>query len=142
VRRLFQDAPEYIGVDIRLGPDVDIVADAATICGLGEFDVVVSCEVLEHTEEPEGIIAAAYRSLRSGGLLILTAAGPGRAPHGVMGNEVGDEHYANIEPDQLDLWLYDWEQVTITEDRGAGDVYAVAYRQPEQPIAERESSDV
>ena len=128
VRRLFQNAPEYIGVDIRPGPDVDVVADAAAIDGLGEFDIVVSCEVLEHTEEPECIIDAAYRSLKPGGLLILTAAGPDREPHGCMGNAVGDEYYANIEADQLDLWLHDWERVVITEDRDAGDVYAVAHR--------------
>lgn len=128
IRALFQDAAEYIGIDIRHGPDVDVVADAATICGLGEFDVVVSCEVLEHTEDPEGIIAAAYRSLKPGGIFIVTAAGPDRAPHGVMGGGVGGEHYENIEPGQLSLWLHDWERVTVTEDRGAGDVYAMAYR--------------
>jgi SAM-dependent methyltransferase len=136
VRPLFADAAEYIGVDKRDGPGVDIVADGAQVDGLGAFDVVVCCEVLEHTPDPQAILDAAYHSLKPGGLLILTAAGPGRPPHGVMGGAVGDEFYANIEPDALDLLLWEWERVTITEDRRAHDVYATA-RKPE--VAECES---
>ncbi len=137
VRPLFRDASEYIGVDIRSGPDVDVVADAAAVCGLGEFDVVVSCEVLEHAEDPGGIIAAAYRSLKPGGIFIVTAAGPDRAPHSVMGGEVRGEHYGNIDAAQLGLWLHGWERVKITQNRGAGDVYAVAYRPLEKRVVER-----
>jgi len=128
VRPLFAAASEYIGVDIRPGPDVDIVADAASIDGLGEFGAVICCEVLEHAPDPEGIIAAAYRSLKPGGIFLLTAAGPDRTPHGVMGGALGDEFHANIDPDQLDLWLHGWERVTIIEDHRVCDVYAVAYR--------------
>jgi len=125
VRPLFPGAAEYVGVDLRAGPGVDVVADAATVDGLEDFDVLVCCEVLEHTPDPAALITAAWRSLKPGGALILTAAGPGRAPHGVNGGPVGREHYANISPDQLGAWLSDWDAL-IKQDERAGDVYAVA----------------
>jgi SAM-dependent methyltransferase len=126
VRPLFAGCAEYVGVDTRPGPDVDIVADAATIDGLGEFDIVVCCEVLEHAPDPEAIIVSAKRSLKPDGLLILTAAGPGRPPHGVMGMAVGNEYYANVEPDALSKWLRDFETFWITGDDTAHDIYVVA----------------
>ena len=81
VRPLFGGAA-YTGIDRLPGRDVDVVAEARDYDGEGQYDVVVSSEALEHTDWPEEIIACAERALKPGGLLILTAAGPKRAPHG------------------------------------------------------------
>jgi 2-polyprenyl-3-methyl-5-hydroxy-6-metoxy-1,4-benzoquinol methylase len=52
---------EYHCVDIR-----DSLAIAA------QFDVVTMCEILEHLDEPEAIVAAAMKLLKTGGRFILT----------------------------------------------------------------------
>jgi len=36
------------------------------------FDVVVSCEVIEHLEEPEKMLSEAMRVLKKGGMIVLT----------------------------------------------------------------------
>jgi 2-polyprenyl-3-methyl-5-hydroxy-6-metoxy-1,4-benzoquinol methylase len=38
----------------------------------GEFDVVTMCEILEHLEEPEAVVAEALGLVRTGGRFILT----------------------------------------------------------------------
>lgn len=132
VRELFPYAT-WISIDIEPGPDVDLVADAATAdCGYGMFDVVVSTEVFEHTPKAREIISNAYRHLRPNGWFVATMAGPGRAPHGAAGGDPRYEHYANIEPDALNDWLLDagfrWFYVDVDRD----DVRCIAQR--EKPI--------
>ena len=58
-----------------------------------------------------------------------TAAGPGRAPHGCDGGAVGDEHYANIDPDELvdALDSAGFASSIVETNAAAGDVYAVAW---------------
>lgn len=75
----------FVGVDIRPQPRfVDEVLDA---CGLLErfgpesWDVVVSAEMLEHAEDWEGAVANMRDVLKPGGLLVLTARGPGFPLH-------------------------------------------------------------
>lgn len=130
VRPLFRGAARYHGVDVRPGPCVDEVADAATYDGAGAYDVVVTTEMLEHAPDPAACIRAAWRSLRPGGVLILTAAGPGRAPHSCDGWPAPPpgEHYANITRAALADWLAGWRDVAITVNAAAGDVYATAVR--------------
>jgi 2-polyprenyl-3-methyl-5-hydroxy-6-metoxy-1,4-benzoquinol methylase len=44
-----------------------------TLDGIGgPFDVITLCEVLEHLDEPERVVAAAMTCLRPGGLFIIT----------------------------------------------------------------------
>ncbi len=66
---------EYIGIDIRSGPGVDVVCDAAEIdrrFGPDAFDVVISTELLEHAREWKKIVHNFKYVLRTGGLLIVT----------------------------------------------------------------------
>lgn len=94
---------EYVGIDIQDGPNVDVVASGNEYCHPGYFDVVVSCEVFEHTPLWIDIIRNAYANLKEGGIFIATMAGEGRPPHsGVHGNAPFEwEHYANIGEWQL-----------------------------------------
>lgn len=128
IRPLWPGA-HYHGIDARPGPCVDEVADGERYDGRESYDVVVTCETMEHARNPRAIIAAAWRSLRPGGRLILTAAGPGRAPHGCDGGWLPPtEAYANISPADLAAWLDGWEAVQVIENGIDRDVYAVATR--------------
>jgi SAM-dependent methyltransferase len=94
---------EYVGIDPQDGPNVDVVASGHEYCHPGYFDVVVSCEVFEHTPLWQAIISNAWANLKEGGLFVATMAGEGRPPHsGVHGNAPFEwEHYANIGEWQL-----------------------------------------
>jgi SAM-dependent methyltransferase len=108
-RHLFRRAAAYVSVDMRDGPGVDIVADAADLHLKDRFHVVVSTELLEHTPRGEAIVAAAHRHLTPGGTFLATMAGPGRAPHGASGEikPPRGEYYRNVEPEALHGWLRD-----------------------------------
>jgi SAM-dependent methyltransferase len=132
VRDLFPGA-EYVGLDSRAGPGVDVVGDGATWRPAdGQvFDCVVCTEVLEHAPDPAAVVCTAFESLAPGGVLILTAASEHRAPHSCNGDAVvpPGEHYAGIPAHRLRAWLdgagFAWFDV---ENGYPPDVYAVAVR--------------
>jgi SAM-dependent methyltransferase len=75
----------YVGVDIIAGHGVDVVCDAVDLkkrFDKNAFDVVISTEMLEHAEDWRATIAVMKRILRSGGIFLLTARGPGFPLHG------------------------------------------------------------
>lgn len=127
VRPLF-DAEKIVGVDLYPGPEVDVVCDVRDWVPDELADVVVCAEVLEHAPDAAGVVKACRRLLKPGGLLLLTAAGTGRAPHsGVDGGPVREgEHYGNVNPLALARWLSCFSQHEITYDARHGDVYAEA----------------
>jgi 2-polyprenyl-3-methyl-5-hydroxy-6-metoxy-1,4-benzoquinol methylase len=57
----------------------------------GKFDVVTMCEILEHLEQPESVVADAFNLLKPGGRFILTC------PHD---NEIPD-------PEHVRCWGHD-----------------------------------
>jgi SAM-dependent methyltransferase len=128
-RQLFP-AAEYRVLDLADGPDVDLVADAATWTPDREYDVVVCTEVFEHAPDWPAIVATAYKACRPGGRLVATMAGPGRPAHGAWGAgaPAPGEHYANIDPDVLRRVLEEagWREVLIDQQRSPADVRAVA----------------
>jgi SAM-dependent methyltransferase len=128
VRGLFPDAEVYHGVDLVEGPAVDVVADAATWRPTAPPDVVVCCEVLEHTPAWAALLANAHAILRPGGRLVVTAASTGRAPHSAVdGGPLREgEYYRNVEPHELVAWLGPFTLEAFEFHAGRGDVYAVA----------------
>jgi SAM-dependent methyltransferase len=125
IRPLF-DGSDYTGLDITEGPGVDVVGDVKDHSG--KYDVVVSCEVLEHHPHPQEVIEAAHRLLKRGGTLIVTAAGPSREPHSAVdGGPLRDgEHYANITVKQLTKWLAPFKSNEV--DETGDDVRGVAIK--------------
>lgn len=107
-RSLFPNASPYHVLDVRPGPNVDFVVDAARwdfrSAGAGPYDLVVTTETFEHAEHWKDIIATAYAVLRPGGWLIFTCAGPGRPPHsGVEAVQglIDGEWYANVSAQEI-----------------------------------------
>lgn len=128
-RQFCAGAAAYVGIDRLPGDDVDLVCDAAAYDPVDLFDIVICAEVLEHAPHPSAIIACAWRSLAPGGVLILTAAGEGRAPHsGIDGGPLRTvEFYQNVTDVALRSWLSGWYRVMI--DRLGEDIRATAYRE-------------
>jgi hypothetical protein len=131
VRSLFPNATVYTVLDIADGPNVDIVADAATWIPDREYDVVVCCEVFEHTAVWPAICRTAHQTCVTGGRFITTMAGPGRAPHSAVDGGARlfpGEHYENVEPLTLRRVLEDcgWRNIVMDWQPGPADVRAVA----------------
>jgi hypothetical protein len=117
-----------VSVDVEPGPGVDVVADAATYVPPAPPACVVCCEVLEHAVTAPVIVSNAGAMLQPGGLLIVTAAGAGRAPHSAVdgGPLRPGEYYRNVEANDLLGWLAGFDHVRVTTNRPAGDIYATA----------------
>jgi SAM-dependent methyltransferase len=99
IRSIFEPhASVYTGVDPQPGPGVDVVCGAHDFYTLEVFDVVVACEVFEHTPLWREITTNAHRLLRDGGLFIATMAGEGREPHSAVdAGPIRDwEYYDNV----------------------------------------------
>lgn len=88
---------KYLGIDLIPGKNVDIVGPAHEVLkAIGaeyciknnkyflrsKIDVIISTEALEHDKHIKDTIIEMYQALRSGGLLLITAGGDGRAEHG------------------------------------------------------------
>lgn len=104
--RSFLPQKNYIGVDLINGPGVDFVVNGEYLdFEDNSFDVVISCEVLEHNPFWEKQVLEMYRVLKNNGLMIITAASKGRLEHGTErvtpnsspgSNSNGWNYYKNI----------------------------------------------
>lgn len=107
VRKLFI-CNRYWGIDLQSGIDVDEIADAAKWESPFEnVDVVVCCEVLEHTPDYREIINSAYKALVPEGLFISTCATDPREPHSALdGGPLYDgEYYRNVDLERFEIGL-------------------------------------
>jgi len=75
-----------LGVEYRC---MDVRNSLPTL--VGPFDVLTMCEILEHLEQPESVVASAFDLLRPGGRFVLTC------PH--------DD--AIPDPEHVRLWSHD-----------------------------------
>jgi SAM-dependent methyltransferase len=92
---------DYVGVDWRPGPCVDVVGMAHEVeFPDGQFDVVLSVESLEHDFYWRQTLAAMYRLLRPGGLFLLTVASFDFPPH-EPDCSTRPGYYHNLMPDEL-----------------------------------------
>lgn len=134
VRDLFPLASRYTVLDLRPGPGVEIVANAADWDpGDARWDVVVCCETFEHTARWPAICRTAYRACRPGGTFIVTTAGPGRPAHSGIDGQFRlhpGEHYANVPAEHLRRVLAEagWRDVVVDSQTFPADTRAVATR--------------
>lgn len=76
-------AAQYIGIDVGPGFGVDVVCQGQDYAEPdGSFDVVLSCEVMEHNPYWRETFANMLRLCRPGGLVLMTCATTGRREHG------------------------------------------------------------
>src|SRR5258708_17358138 len=83
VRSLFAAAGEYVGVDLREGPGVDLVGFGYEIDGPdGRYDVTLSSYGFEHDPRWRETFANMGRMTRPGGPGAVSCASGGRPEHG------------------------------------------------------------
>lgn len=129
-RQLFTGCAEYFGVDPWPGSGVDWMGLAQDFDGEERFDVVITAEAMEHDADARGEIMSAWRALKPGGTLIITAAAEPRLPHRCDGYQgaLNGEYYRNVDVNELQAWLSDWQDVLVSHNKEHGDVYAVAVK--------------
>lgn len=117
-------------LDITPGPGVTVVADARTWTPTHAFHAVTCTEVLEHVQGWPAVVWTCWRALQPGGLLLVTAAGPGRQPHSAVdGLTLRDgEWYRNVQPAVLADVLDACGFGEVDIDGRPGDVYAAAWK--------------
>lgn len=94
----------YWGIDLKDGKGVDQVTSASNYeCPLGTVDIVVCCEVLEHTPLVNEIVKSAYKNLAYGGWFVVTCATDPRLPHSAIDGGYArlHEYYLNVDPQVL-----------------------------------------
>jgi SAM-dependent methyltransferase len=104
--RSFFAAATYTGVDVAAGPGVDEVCQGQLVGHpSGMFDVVISCECMEHNPFWIETVSNMLRMAKPGGLVIVSCATTGRAEHGTtrssgsdspLSISIGWEYYRNI----------------------------------------------
>ena len=106
-RSLFSPQTRYTVMDWRIGPNVDLVADASKWVPpeefLSSFDVVVCTEVFEHAKYWQGILYNMWLTVKPVGSCLITCAIHPRTPHSVVGGEPppSGEWYQNVCPEDL-----------------------------------------
>lgn len=121
VRSIFEPfCRSYVGIDIQEGFGVDEIADAAAFLRIDSFDIVVCCEVFEHTPHWKKIIENTMNNLRPGGIFITTMAGEGRRPHSAIDEQPIREweHYSNIGEWELNQTLKGFFTESVTNVSG------------------------
>ena len=72
-RQIFDKGWVYKGVDIAPGPNVDMVVSTSSLEPIGQFDVVISLNTMEHVENPFTLFSFAVNNLRPGGYMFIMA---------------------------------------------------------------------
>jgi len=105
VRGFFTDC-HYVGLDVGAGKSVDVVCPGQDFGEkAGGFDVVISCECLEHNPQWGETWLNMLRLMNPGGLMVMTCATAGRRQHGTsefspdsspLTTSAGQDYYRNL----------------------------------------------
>ena len=123
----------YTGIDIKDGPDVDEVADAAAYRAGSPVDLVICMETLEHAPNWREIVKSASENLQPGGWFVMTCAGVGRVPHSAVdgGPLRGNEYYQNVDAQEFKsaAWEAGMKVPRLEVRPQLGDLYALAVKE-------------
>lgn len=142
--RSYFEGGNYIGVDVAPGPGVDEACQGQLVGHpTAAFDVVISCECLEHNPFWVETVSNMFRMVKPGGLVIISCATTGRAEHGTTRTSttsssplsvgIGWEYYRNISVSEfartfnLDGWCASY---ALLPNWHHSDLYFVGLREP------------
>lgn len=136
------DGTEYIGVDWRAGPGIDVVSLAHEMPDLGEFDIVVSSSMLEHDPHWSKSIDAMVDALSPEGMLLLSWGAARNKEHNLDTAPDGKFHrlpagkvlYAlRMNAMHLHEFIYEgnhYRDLVDADKDGTGEVCLVAFGKP------------
>jgi SAM-dependent methyltransferase len=109
-RSFFRDC-DYTGLDLGPGPGVDVVCSGHEYDATdGTFDIVLSMETMEHNPYWVDTVRNMLRLCRTGGLVVVSCASPGRPEHGTTRSNpeaspitvrLGWDYYRNVSEAEL-----------------------------------------
>ena len=100
----------YIGVDIGVGKNVDVICRGHEFSSEVPFDIVISSECFEHDEFWDKTIQNCIKLTKSGGLFLFSCAKDGRHEHGTrrttpqdspFTSEITNDYYMNLNEGQI-----------------------------------------
>lgn len=118
---LCSGSTEYVGVDIRDGPGVDIVCqgeDIFELFGPDSFDVVIATELLEHVRDWRTIISNLKRVCKPLGTIIVTTRSKGYGYHAAPFD------FWRYEAADIERIFSDCELISIEQDSSAPGIFA------------------
>ena len=122
VRKFFKDC-DFIGVDWRSGPCVDLISLAHAFEWEDKFDTVISCQMLEHDPYWKKSLDKMISLVKEYGILILSWGGANCAPHYLETAPDGKFHALKGEAvynyllDKIYIKEFGYEDDFITENR-------------------------
>ena len=127
VRDLLSDEAEYIGVDIRPGPNVDVVADSAPNGPPRRPHVVVWLNMLVPKPEGPAIVANAHRMLAPSGALLVSVPDASFPIHSADGGALKEgEFYTSFNVESLWRLLEAFDDTVFTANDRL--LYAIGVR--------------
>jgi len=136
VRTFFKDC-DYTGIDVANGKDVDVVSNGENYYEKANtFDVIISCECMEHNPMYQKTWLNMLRMLKNDGLLIMTCATFGRPQHGTSLNEpisspltiqLGQDYYKNLTRNDFEIVNMDvfFSDYLFETDYSSHDLYFI-----------------
>jgi len=119
----------YLGVDIEAGPGVDEICDVVELedhYGVGDFDVVVCTEMLEHVRDWRKAVNNLKVVLAPGGRLVLTTRSKRFAYHGYP------EDWWRFSPGDMKFIFSDFNMIRLARDPKQSGVFVCV----EKPLGE------
>jgi SAM-dependent methyltransferase len=107
---LFGGNYKYLGIDIGLGNNVDVVCRIHEFKDYHGFDTIISTECFEHDEYLQKSLINIVKLLRAGGLFLFTCATLDRQEHGTRRTDtysspftslLESDYYKNVMEDDI-----------------------------------------
>lgn len=137
VRPLFENC-NYVGVDLDLGPGVDLAVQGQEVAfPSNSMDVTISAECFEHNPYWEETFLNMKRMTKDGGLITFTCAGLNRPEHGTARTDAGSsplttnagwDYYRNLEETDFDAGMLYGLDYQFFYNPGAQDLYFVGIK--------------
>jgi SAM-dependent methyltransferase len=153
--RTFFEGCEYVGLDVGEGKGVDLVCYGEDHgAKANEFDVVISCEAMEHNPGWRKTWLNMLRVVKESGLVVMTCASTGRRQHGTveytptdspLTMEKNQSYYRNLVEDDFkaiipcDAWFSVW---SFYCDHTSHDLYFFGLGKDASPEAVQKATEL